>query len=533
VLSKIVITNYRAFERFELEFTPGLNILVGHNDAGKTTILEAVHLALTSRIRGRLLGSELTPYMVNQKAATAYLEALGRGERPTPPEIVIDLYLEERPETVVLRGQNNSTFENSPGLRLKASFSSDYAEEYERFVAGNEEIRLVPTEYYKTEWLSFAGNAVTTRGVPTSASLVDAATIRLQSGADHYIQQIITNQLEVAERVELARSYRSLRESFSGRDAIASINVRLSESQHALSDRTLSLSIDVSQRSSWESNLVPHLDELPLQFVGHGAQNALKMLLALNRNVEACHAVLVEEPENHQSPASLSALVNKIEERCAGKQVVMTTHSSFVLNKLGLDKLVLVRPPNTVRLANLPADTLDYFKKLSGYDTLRLVLAERVILVEGPSDELIVQRAFKNAHGKLPLEAGVDVINVRGLSFRRFLDIAAPLGTRVDIVTDNDGKDPEQVRARYTDHISGGNSSITVHVGSAEGGRTLEPQFVAANDLAVLNMLFGTSHASTDDVSKYMSDNKTGWALKVLETTEGFTVPDYIADAVA
>ena len=79
------------------------------------------------------------------------------------------------------------------------------------------------------EWLSFAGNAVTGRGVPATASLIDAATIRLQSGADYYIQQIITNELEVAERVELARAYRSLRESFAGRDAIAAINVRLSE----------------------------------------------------------------------------------------------------------------------------------------------------------------------------------------------------------------------------------------------------------------------------------------------------------------
>ena len=41
---------------------------------------------------------------------------------------------------------------------------------------------------------------------------------------------------------------------------------------------------------------------------------------------------------------------------------------------------------------------MNYFKKLPGYDTLRLVLAKRVILVEGPSDELVVQRAYRDAH---------------------------------------------------------------------------------------------------------------------------------------
>jgi len=532
MLTKILIKNYRVFEDFSLEFAPGLNILVGDNDAGKTTLLEAVNLALTSRIRGRPLAYELSPYMVNQAAGAQYLAALGRGERPTPPEIVIDLYLDDRPETAVLAGTNNGTVENAAGLRLRASFSQDYAEEYERFIESTDAIRLVPTEYYKVEWLSFAGNAVTSRGVPATASLIDAATIRLQSGADYYIQQIITTELEVAERVELARAYRSLRESFGGRDAIAAINVRLSEAYQELSDKALSLSIDVSQKTSWETNLVPHLDDLPLQFVGNGAQNTLKMLLALNRSVDACHAVLVEEPENHQSPASLSALVRRIEERCQGKQVVMTTHSSFVLNKLGLDKLVLMAPPSTMRLTDLPGETLAYFKKLSGYDTLRAVLAQRIILVEGPSDELVIQRAFKDRHGMLPLEAGVDVINVRGLSFKRFLDIAKPLGKRVDVITDNDGQDPEDVRAKYSDYTGDG-SSITIHVGSAEGGRTLEPQIVAANDVSSLNELFGTSHASAAELSAYMVSNKTACALAVFEAALGITMPSYVNDAVA
>ena len=95
--------------------------------------------------------------MVNQAAASRYVAALARGDRPTPPEIVIDLYLDQRPETAVLTGTNNATLENAPGLRLKASYSQDYAQEYDRFVQDTEEIRLVPTEYYKVEWLSFAG----------------------------------------------------------------------------------------------------------------------------------------------------------------------------------------------------------------------------------------------------------------------------------------------------------------------------------------------------------------------------------------
>ena len=77
--------------------------------------------------------------------------------------------------------------------------------------------------------------------------------------------------------------------------------------------------------------------------------------------------------------------------------------------------------------------------KLPGYDTLRLILAERAILVEGSSDELIVQKAFLMKFGKMPLETGADVISVSSLAFKRFLDIALVLDADVDVVTDNDG----------------------------------------------------------------------------------------------
>ena len=158
------------------------------------------------------------------------------------------------------------------------------------------------------------------------------------------MQQIIDRHLEPAERVELSRSYRSLRETFADIDAIGSINAKLAESQGAISNRQLSLSIDISPRAAWERTLVPHLDDLPFQFVGKGEQSTLKIMLALNKKVEDSHVILVEEPENHLSFSSLNMLMERIARTCADKQVLVTTHSSFVLNKLGLGNLILLTP---------------------------------------------------------------------------------------------------------------------------------------------------------------------------------------------
>jgi putative ATP-dependent endonuclease of the OLD family len=531
MLTKIHIQNYRAFKDFTLDFSDGLNVIVGDNDAGKSTLLEAVNLALTSRLRGRFLASELSPHLFNQETAASYVAAVAEGGNPAPPEILIDLYLEDSDDTAFLKGTNNGSLENVPGLRLRVAFWEEFADEYANFIATTEQLTLVPTEYYRVEWLSFAGNPVTARSVPASASLIDATAIRLQSGTDHYLQQIITDHLDLKQRVEIARAYRSLRETFTGNTAIAAINVELAATQEGLTDRDLSLAIDISQRASWESNLVPHLDDLPCQFVGGGAQNMLKVLLALNRTADACHVVLIEEPENHQSPASLNTLVAKIADRCEGKQVLVTTHSSFVLNKLGLDRLVLLSHSTGLRLTDLPADTLDYFKKLPGYDTLRIALAKRIILVEGPSDELVVQRAFLDAHGKLPLEVGVDVISVRGLSFKRFLDIALRLKQTVAVVIDNDTKAPAAIREVYSEYLE--SPQIKLHIGDPSDGHTLEPQLIASCGSETLNGILGTELPLDAELADYMTKNKTSCALKIFEHSGDLQLPQYVRDAVA
>jgi predicted ATPase len=532
MLAKIEIRNYRVFQRFSLAFRDGLNVVVGDNDSGKTTLLEAVSVALTGRLADKQLQYALSPHLFNQTAAAAYIAGLENGERPAPPEITIDLFLDGGDEYALLRGTNNLLNEDAPGLRVRACFDERFAEEYETFVSGDDPVRLVPAEYYRVEWLGFSGNPVTRRAIPISASRIDASAIRLQSGADYYLQQIIQDHLDPAERAELSRAYRSLREKFSGTPAIEGINAKLALTKDDLTDRDLSLSIDISQRTAWESSLIPHLDELPFQFVGTGAQNMLKVLLALNRTADDATVILVEEPENHLSPASLNGLVRKICDRCAGKQLLVTTHSSYVLNKLGLDQLVLLHDQTTTRLDALPGDTPEYFKKLPGYDTLRLVLAKRVILVEGPSDELIVQRAFKAIHGMLPMEAGVDVITIRGLSFKRFLDIALPLSKTVAVVTDNDGRALAEVLDRYRDYLVEG-GSISIHVGDPAAGHTLEPQLVHANGREFLNDVFGTTFDTDDDLIQYMTADKTATALALFETERDVAMPAYVADAIS
>jgi len=529
VIRRVAVRNYRLFREFDLDLLPGVNILVGRNDTGKSTLIEAIALALTGRLHGRSFEQELCPHLINKDATQEYVTALKSGGTPTPPAIVIEVYLNDAGAVDILRGTNNLSGENACGIRLQAKLSRDFTEEYENFISGPESVRLVPTEYYTVEMLGFSGNRISSRSVPVDARVIDASTIRLQSGVDYHLQQIIRGNLDPKERVELSRQYRSLREEFSENESVKAINRRLEATGDELTERRLSLSIDLSQRYTWEGNLVAHLDDLPFDLIGKGDQNALKTLLAIGQKADDAHVVLIEEPENHLSFASLRKLIARIDAKCAGKQIVIATHSTYVLNKLGIENLVLLGTAEPTRITDLPTDTVEFFKKLPGFDTLRLAVAEKAMLVEGPSDELILQRAYHDAHGRLPIDDGIDVISV-GLSHKRFAELAIRLGRRVWLVTDNDGKTIEEVKQRFSEYLSDAN--VSLHTADDPRLETLETNLVASNDLSSLNSALGTKHATTEEVLKGMLADKTGSALSIFEATTILNMPKYIQDVV-
>ena len=161
-------------------------------------------------------------------------------------------------------------------------------------------------------------------------------------------------------------------------------------------------------------------------------------------------------------------------------------------------------------------------------------------MVEGDSDELVVQKAFMvSNYSKLPIEKGVDVISV-GTSFLRFLEIAEKIGTKVAVVTDNDGN-VETLNKKYENYLgekAKQNIKIcfdsTIDSGDLQdfNYNTLEPKFLKANSRKLLNKIFRTAYQTDDELRKYMKANKTVCALKIFETKETLNFPQYILDAI-
>ncbi|WP_241494609.1 AAA family ATPase [Bacillus coahuilensis] len=50
-LKQIYIRNFRGYEEERIEFNEGLNLLIGRNDVGKSTIMDALEIFLTVTVR--------------------------------------------------------------------------------------------------------------------------------------------------------------------------------------------------------------------------------------------------------------------------------------------------------------------------------------------------------------------------------------------------------------------------------------------------------------------------------------------------
>lgn len=87
----------------------------------------------------------------------------------------------------------------------------------------------------------------------------------------------------------------------------------------------------------------------------------IKTELALaKRNSQNASIILLEEPENHVSHTRLNKLIKCISEQYAEKQILISTHSSFVANKLGLGKVMLLDNLKITKFSDLSEETIQF-----------------------------------------------------------------------------------------------------------------------------------------------------------------------------
>lgn len=541
MIKKLKIKNFKCFKDwFELDLNNGLNILVGNNEEGKSTIMEAIHLALTGYYRGNYIGNELSQYLFNKDVVNEYLKNIKENKKIKPPEIIIELYLDNE-NAANLEGSGNSTGSKvKKGIVFKILFDNSYENEYYSFIE-NDELNSLPIEYYKIEWMGFNREKLTTRSIPTKSFLIDNSSFKYNDGSDKYISNMIKGTLTDNELIKISKAFRKTKDNFGKDDSVKEINKKISKYE-SIFGKKVSIGVNLGRNANWESSVVTEFDNIPYSNAGRGIQCLVKTDLAIkNTFTNKEKILLIEEPENHLSYSNMNKLVdilnNNDDNNNICNQKIISTHSNFLLNKLGLDNLILVSNKKSLKLTELSDETKRYFKAIPGFDTLRVLLCDKAILVEGPSDELIIQKAYIDEYKKLPIFDGIDVISV-GTAFLRFLELGTKLDLNLFVVTDNDGN-IDGLKNKYKDYENYKN--IKIYYDKEEykvemnnfNYNTLEPCMLRANGREILNKVFGRSDKKDDELLKYMKKNKTKCAICIFDNKEEkIKYPDYINEVI-
>ncbi|MBA2882072.1 putative ATP-dependent endonuclease of OLD family [Desulfosalsimonas propionicica] len=529
MITKVKIQGYRKYKNFTFRPNPRLNLIVGSNESGKSTLTEAIALALTGRINGRTAAEELNPYWFNIEIVEKFVRSRTAGKRVTWPEICIELFFEDCDELQQLCGAINSDVPTNacPGTAMRVFPDPEYADELEEWA--KRPSNLLPVEYYKIDWRSFADTVITSRPKHLATAIIDSRTVRSTTGVDYHMRYILNDGLKPAERAAISVAYREIKASLSN-SVLKSVNDRMAEMHASLHDQPISLSMDQSARTSWEGAVTPHVNNVPFSMAGQGQQAAIKISLAMSRHSESAAFVMIEEPENHLTYTSLTTLLQRMES-LAGEhqQLFITTHSSFVINRMGLNSLHLLGGSNPYKIDEMEESTVRYFQKLPGYDTLRMVLSNKIVLVEGPSDEIIFERIFRDKYGYRPMELGIDVISLHGLSFHRCLELCAALDKYVAAIRDNDGAEPDELTKPLEEFLVEGRREF--FIGKKDHGGTLEPQLLFYNGEMALREVLGISENA--NLSTWMKREKTEAALRIASAQKSIIPPQYMLDATS
>lgn len=188
-IKSLHIENYKCYENVDVEFNNSTNIIVGNNEAGKSTILEALNLCLSGLVNGKYIKNELNESFFNKVAVENYNKDLNA----IPPYILIEVYLEStdvKESNKVyanLRGSRNSKKQDTCGIKLKIMFDeNNYNEEYAAFKKVNRN-KNVPIEYYRIEWKNFGDQEITSRSIPIRPNMIDSSGTKYRNGSDYYI----------------------------------------------------------------------------------------------------------------------------------------------------------------------------------------------------------------------------------------------------------------------------------------------------------------------------------------------------------
>lgn len=450
MISRIILQNFKRYKRVDFICNSDINIFVGENGAGKSTLLYAIGLVLSGS--HSLIERSSLANIFNQEAI---LEFMSTKDIKQLPEVIIEIFFDgintEISSNFNLEGKHNSQNIKAFGLSLKITPNQDYITEMNS-VLNDSNWTVFPFEFYRVEFLTFSGKSYSSYNKPYKFihSIVNTSLIDTQQEIQKRIHEVYLDNISAENRAKVNHQYR-----------INSLNFLHTLRKDELlkeNGSEFQLHFDESE-NSFRDSISAVKNGVDIKNLGQGEKVLLGVENAYSHLKETVKILLIEEPENHLSFQNLQKLVNMLSSN-TGVQVFIGTHSNMIASRLGVDNLHFLDNGQISKLEGLNRDTIRFFQKSTNQNLLNFTLGKKIILVEGNAEYILMEKFFEMIHSKKPEDLNVSIISVDGLSFERYLEIAACfVDKKVVVITDNDSDYAGNVQSKY--------SQSTVHISNS------------------------------------------------------------------
>ena len=476
-ISKIRIQNYRCFKDVSVEFNPGLNVIIGENNAGKTALLKAI---------GLLFDRNSRPHM------QVYDFHQGIDDFSEPPSITVTITLTSSPRDTVEDKALVATWLTKLESPWEAQLTYLFSLTEEAITEFNKEVAEVPgpaevikfwkvVERYLPKYVSriYGGPLdAQVKAEPEFLNKFDYQFLdairdvesELFSGTNPMLRTMLQQVLDLDapdDNIRLQRETdfrglaKQLTENLIDRIHLSTL-IELVKKTGAEDGGTPALSGDVT-----ENDLIRALRlfiereglSLPANYNGLGYNNLVYISLVLaslkfkssvlhrGPNAVLFPMLLIEEPEAHLHPSLQYKLLKYIRERVQStkdsRQVFLTTHSTHITAASELDSIICMSAPQKHRgvKVSYPGKVFPdnpngkaskkYVERYLDATKSNMLFSKGVIFVEGIAEQLLIP-CFAEYIGHPLEEKHVTVIAVGGSTFKHFLPIFGATSSQDD-----------------------------------------------------------------------------------------------------
>lgn len=382
--------------------------------------------------------------------------------------------------------------------------------------------KKIPYEYYTLTWTTFANNPYQTIKRPLQFLSIDTTSKSTAPSFNSYNRTLFASRYDEATRVKVKNDFRTrLVEAFDAAEL-----PQLGDNRK--------FGID-TKKVVLETIISVYEGTIALENRGSGMESLIKTEIALEK-ANGLDVILIEEPENHLSFTTLRQMLHEISNKQKDSQMIIATHNNMIASHLNLNNVLWITENGVKSLSEVDKDVANFFVRADDNSFLQLLLSNKVFLVEGATEFLLLPHFYKQLTGKAIEEDGISVISCNGISYKNYLEIAKKTSKKIAVITDNDGK-----QSRINEATTFNKTTTLQHIflGTTIDDWTWEVCLYNINKAALDSMIKVQAGADYlfhkkdyGQVLGKMLNNKVETAYKMLFSETAFEVPQYIKEAI-